>query len=346
VRRTFLLALLLPTLALAACGNGKPSTTGDNAGKYKDADVTSLFERAAGEQLVAKRSASFDFLSLPETSSSSTNSPIDRYGAFTIYVVKQKKAFTIFKQDDNKKEIKPDANGVYWQRTASGGYEATRFYDNVVLTWIAGDQRKLDARWKRLTTILANLGKPADQLKLPPEDTPCAKQNIDPVGPGKEGTCKLGNQTLTIVNRDSTLKLAPASLSDVELKIGKAIVSRRFGLVQRLRPREGAYVLVKYRLKNAGNKPLDSFEAGLQVGDKLYASDDRVAFEVQPGEDPFPLQPDSKRTIVTAFDVPASVAKQVKRMGALEVSADTESTSLDLSNALGRIRLSAAHTGA
>jgi hypothetical protein len=339
--------MLLPALALAACGNGKPSRSGDNAGRYKVQDVSGLFERATGEQLVSRPSSSFDFLSLPDSSSSaSSNSPIDRYGAFTIYVVKQKKAFSIFKQDESKQEIKPDANGVYWKRTASGGYQATRFYDNVVLTWIAGDERKLDQRWKRLTTILANLGKAADQLKLPPEDTPCAKQNIDPVGPGKEGTCKLSNQTLTIVNRDSTLKLAPASISGVELKIGKEIVSRRFGLVERLRPKEGAFVLVKYRLQNAGNKPLDSYDAGLQVGDKLYAADDRAGFEVQSGDDPFPLQPDSKRTIVTAFDVPASVAKQVKRNGALEVSADTEPTSLDLSNALGRIRLSAARTGA
>jgi len=320
--------MLAPALALVACGDGKPSPS---AGKYKLKDVRALFERATGVRLASRRSPSFDLLSLPDTASSASR-PIDRYGAFTIYVVKRKGAFSIFKRG--------------WQRTSSGAYEATRLYDNVVLTWIAGDERKTDERWKRLTTILANLGRPAGQLKLPPEDTPCARQNIDPVGPGKEGTCRLSNQTLTIVNRDNTLKLAPASVSGVEVKTSKAIVSRRFGLVERLRPKEGAYVLVRYRLQNTGNKPLDSYDAGLQVGDKLYAADDRARFEVQVGDDPFPLQPDSKRRIVTAFDVPASVAKQVKRNGALEVSADPEPTSLDLSDALGRIRLSAARTGA
>jgi hypothetical protein len=339
--------MLLLAPSVAACGDGKPSRTGDDAGKYKVEDVTGLFERAAGEQLVSHASPSFDFLSLPESSSSpASNSPIDRYGAFTIYVVKQMRAFSIFKQDESKHEVKPDANGVYWKRSASGGYQATRFFDNVVLTWIAGDQRKLDQRWRRLTTILGNLGKPADQLKLPPEDTPCAKQNIDPIGPGREGTCKLSNQTLTIVNRDGTLTLEPAAISGVELKIGKAIVSRRFGLVERLRPREGAFVVVTYRLKNRANKPLESYDAGLQVGDKLYAADDRAAIEVQPGDSPFPLQPGSKRTIATAFDVTSPVARQVRRNGALEVSADAEPTSLDLSAALGRIRLSPASTGA
>jgi hypothetical protein len=117
-------------------------------------------------------------------------------------------------------------------------------------------------------------------------------------------------------------------------------------VVERLRPKAGAFVLVKYSLRNAANKPLDSYDAGLRVGDKLYAADDRAAFEVQPGGDPFPLQPDSRRTIVTAFDVRASVAKQVERNGALEISADPEPTSLDLSNALGRIRLSTPRAGA
>jgi hypothetical protein len=324
--------MLAPALALVACGDGKPSPSGDNAGKYKLKDVRALFKRATGVQLVSRRSPSFDFLSLPESAASSTSGPIDRYGAFTIYLVKRKGAFSIFKPG--------------WERTPSGAYEATRLYDNVVLTWIAGDKRRLDQRWKRLTAVLANLGKPASQLKLPPEDTPCAKQNIDPVGPGKEGTCKLSNQTLTIVNGDSTLKLAPASISEVKLKTAKAIVSRRLGVVRRLRPKEGAFVLVRYSLQNAGDKPLDSYDAGLQVGDRLYAANDRAGFEVQAGADPFPLQPDSKRTVVTAFDVPASVAKQVRRNGALEVSADPEPTGLDLSTALGRIRLSAAHSGA
>jgi hypothetical protein len=330
-------------MLIAGCGGGNGGRGGGNsggrpAGKYDDQDVSKLFQQAGGIELVTRPSTSFDTLALPEESGSQANAQ-DRYGAFNIYVVKRREALQVFKQDDQKREIRPE-NGIYWQRSSSGtGWTATRFYDNVVLTWIA-DEKKTDARYDRLTAILANLGKPAGQVKLPPEDTPCAKQHIDPVGPGGEGTCRLGEKTLTIVNRDGTLELAAASVSGAELKIGSELVSRRFGLVDRHRPRNGAFVLVKYRLKNTGKTPLDSFDAGLAVGDRLFAEDQRTQFEVQPSEDPFPLQPGSSAEIVAPFDVAPSVAKQVRKAGALELSGDPDPSSLALSSSIGRIRLS------
>lgn len=338
MRRSALTLLAAATL-IAGCGGGGNGGGGGNAaGKYDDQDVADLFQQAGGVELVTRPSTSFDTLTLPQESGTSANAQ-DRYGAFNVYVVKRKEALQVFKQDDQKREIKPE-NGIYWERSKAGtGWTATRFYDNVVLTWIA-DEKKTDARYKRLTTILANLGKPANEIKLPPEDTPCAKQHINPVGPGKEGTCKLDEKTLTIVNRDGTLTLAAATASNVELKIGKEIVSRRFGLVERHRPREGAFVLVKYRLKNTGKNPLDSFDAGLAVGDRLFAEDERTQFEVQPSEDPFPLQPGSSAEIVAPFDVAPSVARQVKKVGALELSGEADPSSLDLSSSIGRIRLS------
>jgi hypothetical protein len=340
VRRSAL-TLVAAAMLIAGCGggdSGNGSDGGTAAGKYDDQDVANLFRQAGGVELVTRSSTSFDTLTLPEESGAEANAQ-DRYGAFNIYVVKRKDALQVFRQDDKKREIKPE-NGIYWERSTSGsGWTATRFYDNVVLTWIA-DDKKTDARYDRLTTILANLGKPANEIKLPPEDTPCAKQHIDPVGPGKEGTCKLDEKTLTIVDRDGTLKLAAATASDVELKIGKELVSRRFGLVERHRPRDGSFVLVKYKLKNTGKDPLDSFDAGLAVGDRLFAEDERTEFEVQPSEDPFPLQPGSSAEIVAPFDVAPSVAKQVKKIGALELSGDPDPSSLDLSSSIGRIRLS------
>lgn len=336
---------MLGLLALAAGGCGGDEDGGGGGGKYTVQDVTGLFERAGGVELVSRPSPSFDSLSLPSSSSAAAG-PRDRYGSFNIYVVKREDSLEVFKQDDRKQEIQPQ-DGIYWDRSSTGGYTATKLYDNVVVEWIAGDERKTDERWARLTTILGNLGKPADQIELPPEETPCEQQNISPSGAGKEGTCKLGERTLTIVNRDGELKLPVTTVSDVELKVGGAIVSRRFGLVKRIRPKEGAFVLVRYTVENTGREPLDSYDPGLIVGDRRYAPDDRTQFEVQPGEDyPFPIQPGSDETLVAPFDVPASVAKRVRRTGAIEVSADEEPSSLDLSSAVGRIRLSAPSTGA
>jgi hypothetical protein len=336
--------LLAVAWVVGGCGGGDDKGGGTAAGKYDDQDVTDLFQHAGDVELVTRPSTSFDTLALP-TSSGTSSTAQDRYGAFNIYVVKRKEALKVFKQDEKKQKIEPE-DGIYWDRSsAGGGWTATTLYDNVVLTWIA-DEKKTDARYKRLTTILSNLGKPADEIKLPPEETPCAKQNISPSGPGKEGTCKLDEKTLTIVNRDGTLKLAAATAGGVELKVGKEIVTHGFGLVERHRPKEGAFVLVKYKLKNTGKKPLDSFDAGLVVGDRLFAEDDRTQFEVQPSEDPFPIQPGSSTSVIAPFDVATAVAKQVRRNGAIEFSGDEDPTSLDLSSSIGRIRLSAARTGA
>jgi hypothetical protein len=342
VRRSALTLLAVAAL-VGGCGGGDDESGGTDAGQYKDQDVIDLFQQAGGVELVTRPSTSFDTLTLPESSGASASAQ-DRYGAFNVYVVKRKDALRVFKQDDKKQEIQPE-NGIYWRRSSAGGWTATKFYDNVVLTWIA-DAKKTDARYRRLTTILSNLGKPANEIKLPPEETPCAKQNISPSGPGKEGTCKLDEKTLTIVNRDGTLKLAVATAGGVELKMGREIVTHRFGLVERHRPKEGAFVLVKYRLKNTGKSPLDSFDAGLVVGDRLFAEDDRTQFEVQPGEDPFPIQPGSSASIIAPFDVTTAVAKQVRKNGALELSGDADPTSLDLSSSIGRIRLSPSRTGA
>jgi hypothetical protein len=88
-----------------------------------------------------------------------------------------------------------------------GGLGEHKVYDNVLVEATSSDPDAA-AGFRGVLWVFDSLGKPADQVKLPPEETPCERAGIDPDGGGKkEGTCKLGQQTLTVVNRGSTLKI-------------------------------------------------------------------------------------------------------------------------------------------
>lgn len=321
-------------LALGGCGGG-----GDN-GRYDAQDVTRVFSRADVE-LVNHPSSVYDALSLP----SGTNvSGRDSLGAFNIYVTKNDRSRDLFKHDTSQgkkgPEIKPAAGGIYWQPPSgeSDTWTARKFYDNVVLEWIGGKERRTDERWNELNAILANLARPADKYKLPPRDRPCKDSGINPDGPGRAGTCKLGDQTLVIVNPGTPLKLPNVRLTGVRVERRRQIVSHQFGLVRRLKPR-GEFVIARYRIFNSSKGPISSFRPGLAIAGKRYESDTRNEFYVQPEQDPYPIQPDEGASLVSLFDVPPPAAAELTRKGALEVSGDPEFSTLDYAKEVGRVRL-------
>ena len=193
-----------------------------------------------------------------------------------------------------------------------------------------------------MVQVLSSLGKPASSVKLAPEDTPCKQAGIDPDGgTGKEGACKDEDQkTIDVVNADSDLEVMGKTLSDVRVKTGKGLVSRRFGLVRRFKAK-GTFVAVSVKVENTGDEPLDSLRADLVLDGKRYSEDSRLGYYVEP-DDAFPLQPsDSVRTTVL-FDVPSAVVRGADSGGALEISGDDEFSSPEYAKKLGRIRLGGA----
>jgi hypothetical protein len=52
----------------------------------------------------------------------------------------------------------PDARGIVWVRIEEQGWVALKAYDSRhLLSWLAGDQPRIDDRWRRLDAILAEL---------------------------------------------------------------------------------------------------------------------------------------------------------------------------------------------
>jgi hypothetical protein len=108
-------------------------------------------------------------------------------------------------------------------------------YDNVLVEATSSDPDDA-AAFRRVLRVFDTLGKPADEVKLPPGETPCERAGIDPDGGGtKEGTCKLGQQTLTVVNRGSPLKVPGKAIELGKVRIGSTITSRRYGITRRVR---------------------------------------------------------------------------------------------------------------
>jgi hypothetical protein len=123
---------------------------------------------------------------------------------FSLYVVKTERGRKILLSPSGK-PLQKEGN-VYWNQASSGGYSVTQqFGDNVILTWQAGEERKLDDRFRGLAAAVqaAVTGKTAN---IKPEEQQCQAVGIDPAKGPKEGTCRLEAMKLTVVNGASRLQ--------------------------------------------------------------------------------------------------------------------------------------------
>jgi len=225
------------------------------------------------------------------------------------------------------------------KRPPQGG---RKVIDNVV---IEGTGSSTGAEgFTRAAQIFSTLGKPASSVKLPPEETPCERAAIDPDGgTGKEGVCKAEQKTLTIANSDSPLKVKGRTLSGLRVKRGKIITSRRFGLIRRFRAK-GGFIAASVKVANTGDEPLSSLRPNLVIAGKSYSEDDRASIYVNNPKS-FPIQPGDSARVVVLFDVPVAAARKAVSEGALEISGDPETTSVEFSETIGRLRLKGAERG-
>ena len=330
-------ALAATALLLAGCGGGTDSKTSSGSGdqlKGPSADqVAAQFGRVSGAALVKEGADTPDWtlLSLPKGTDR-----YEQYGVFSLYVVKTERGRQIL-LSDNGKPLQREGN-LYWNQAESGGYSVTQqFGSNVILTWQAGDERKLDDRFRGLVSAVqaAVSGKTAN---VAPEEQQCQAVGIDPAKGPKEGTCRLEAMKLTVVNGDSRLQtpVLAAQIKSVTTT-GQIQPDSEF-----LDPKQarGRFVVVEYDLENTGDRPIDYLREKLILDGRTYEADNSVSFYLN-RDDPMPLQPGMSGTVKTAFDVPADVADRV-REGVFALPAarfDESSNSLDDEAAQGRIRL-------
>lgn len=311
-------------LALSGCGGGDEKSTterDDDFAKHNVADVQKRFKELTGGDLRrdASSSQTLDTLSLPYTGSDSDSALRDRYGGFIILVT------------GNKSTLE-----AVTKKPAQGG---RKIIDNVVVEG-TGSSTGQDG-FKRAVQIFSSLGKPASSVKLPPEETPCEKVGIDPEGgSGKEGVCKQEQKTLTIANFDSPLKVKGRTLSGLRVRTGKILTSRRFGLIRRFRAK-GGFIVASFKVANTGDEPLSSLRPNLVIDGKSYSEDDRRSFYVDNPE-AYPIQPGDSNRVAVLFDVPVKAAKKAVSSGSLEISADPETSSVEYSSKIGRLRLKGA----
>lgn len=334
--RATVLVLALVVL-LAACGN-------DDDSGFTQQEVAARFAQLTGDRLVVDPAAETDggatVLSLSQGQADATIQQT-RYGTFSIYVLDNDQQRSLYKLDSRGSAVRPDArSGIYWQQLSASppSWQASKPYRNVVLQWQAGEARRTDSRWERLDAALSSLGHPANQARFAPEDTPCARRGIDPER-GRTGTCKLGAQTLTVVNRGQRLTLATYTVTRVTATISRVLTSR--ALRSRARAR-GRFVQIAFRVANHGTSELGDVTPTLVVGERRYSVDQRHRFLVQ-GDNPFPIQSGQRATVRAVYDLPPKIARQVRSIGGLVVNGDAKRTAatIDGASSIGRVRLRA-----
>lgn len=310
----------MSAVAFAGCGGGDEGGDGGGGGGDEFAtftvqDVQARFKELAGADLQTSGASGLGTETLSLATEGMDASKIrQRYGSFLITVSSTKESF------DRRREV-----------SVSSGAE--KVVKNVVLRGIGTDP----AEFERVSRIVGSLGTPADQVQLPPEDTPCTKLGIDPDGgTGKTGTCLDQQQTVTVVDAKGPLELPLATVGSLDQKIGRTLTSRRFGITRRVKA-QGAFVAVRVKIENTSDAPLTGLRPDLVINGRRYGADTRNGYYLN--TDAFPLQPGATARASFLFDVPRS-ADDPRTGGALEFAADDRSySSPETAAQVGRIRL-------
>lgn len=155
--RGLALFVLMLACLTAAAGCGEASEP-----SFSTEEVRAHFQAEAGAQLFRKQGPggdpAWEQLGFAENASPPL---IERYGVFSIYVVKpgEKDAMASLFRDTATKKPLPRRRGIYWELdTHSDTWTAHTRYANLVLVWFSEQtQPAVDARWHRLHRLLRDL---------------------------------------------------------------------------------------------------------------------------------------------------------------------------------------------
>jgi hypothetical protein len=163
VRRAALTALTSLALALAVVAAGCGASESEAQPQLVPASqVIGQFERETGRPLerTAEPDEAWEQLGYgldppPEL--------VERYGIFSVYVAKEghlDALDSLLKDKATKETLERDEQGVYWELDSNSDtwIAYKRYARNVVLVWFSGSKEQaVDARWKRLDEVLADL---------------------------------------------------------------------------------------------------------------------------------------------------------------------------------------------
>ena len=323
-------------LALVACGGGSSEPRRPpRPGPLTATEVAARFERLTGDRLRREdRRRDYEILDLATRNPADASRASFRYGSFELYVFGSFEAAREWVARGAGRSLPATREGIYWERFGTQ-WEARKAFGNVMLTWVGGSEKRTDERWERLVRILEALRRPPGSpgATLPPEERPCDQAGIDPVR-GREGTCKLGRQTLVVVNRDTRLDVPGLAIEDMQVRIGEEIgVQGRAGTLARAK---GTFVYLRFRLTNKGRRRLFMLFSRLRVGERAFDPSGTGALF----RDDLPLAPGETGEATVVFDIPRRLGREARTHGGLEVAGDRDPfVTVDDATVVGRVRL-------
>ena len=198
---------------------------------------------------------------------------------------------------------------------------AQSVFGNVVLDWNADELEETDERFQRLVDPLESLG---GNVVSRPAMRPCeelAPAGTHEAGPPNGRTCRLGPQVITFADPEATLDfggvevelvgVGPGGLKSPE--VYDVLPNPREDLTVDPGPKKpprpiaskhGQFLVLRVKLENKTEEPLEDLEAGLVIGGQLYIRDLDNAFYVDKEDHPFPLAPGDSKELLMLFDLP------------------------------------------
>ena len=268
-----------------------------------------------------------------------TGASSTRLGPFTIYVIKQDRGRDILLAGDDDEKLEKGEGGAYYEPSSSGFSAAKEYGENIIVKTRL-EERRPDAEFQRLDravrAAIAN-----DPGLIAPEDRDCAGAGIDPAE-GKEGSCRLGEKGLTVVDAGSELEVPVLKAKLVGVTLAREIPARN--RYSDPTPARGQFVIVRYALENTGDEPIGSIRPSLIVDEKTYTESADTFRLTDYSDAPFPLQPGETQEVFSAYDIPQEAATAATDRGQLQLPAERYegSSSLNDRSQVGRIRLAGA----
>lgn len=315
--------MIVPALALAACGGGGDEKAAglSDAPSDSPARFAKNFEKLTG---VALKPIPGDLFGTRLPVAGEANR-FARYGVYSL----------VWTANDAKKERllgkgPAEGDGIHWKASGASFTASKAFGPRLVLRWVGRNSKHVTPQFERLSRVL-DAAVEGRSSSLPAGERPCRASGLDPLH-GSTGQCSVDGIPVTFVNAGGTLSTPVIEANVLGMETTGVL---RFSGLTPIRPK-GQFVIVAYRVKNKSPYPLRFLHPELRLGSRSLAENPDTAF-LLPRSRSLPLPPGATVEARAAFDVPKS---EDARQGAFVLPAERDGRSepsVDL--AQGWIRL-------
>jgi len=215
-----------------------------------------------------------------------------------------------------------------WDKLGDGWSVAKAYGPRLVVSWVGADSRAPSPEWERIDR-LSEAAFTGDESVLRPEERPCRGE------PRDGDVCSVDGIPVTVVGGRDELVTPAVAASVTGMSTSRTIDASGSALRA-----SGTWVVVAYRVQNAGSKPIRYLKTALRIGGETF-QEDAGASVYLPRSRTMPLPPDEEIETEVAFDVPAAVAERAARVGALILPAERDELGdPNIAFAQGWVRLS------